>query len=204
MDKPEIDYISNQIIEMVNVLQLLKHFNVEIKGSYCRCFIHGGEHFKMKIFKDGCVCMSECRTSLNAITIVQHFHNCNWRTACEYLNDMYNLGLFKPLTKEEKEERDKQIKMAEMERQKQEERKKYSRWAYSRLCDYFQWLKHNIDGFAPQTVEDIFNGEFIEACHMYDYIEFVIDKYMHNIDDLADDIPDIEQWVKDIRRSFKI
>ena len=81
----------NDIKDQVTAMEVLQHFNVQTRNNYCKCFVHGGEHFKMKIFSDGIVCMSKCRVSLDIFGIVEYFMGCNFQTALSYICEVWNI-----------------------------------------------------------------------------------------------------------------
>lgn len=75
----------------VSAPEVLQHFGVEVRRNYCRCFAHNGENFKMKIFDDGVVCMSECHATLDIFGITMHFMQCDFTSALDYICDVWRI-----------------------------------------------------------------------------------------------------------------
>lgn len=108
--------ILEQIKDRVSMLQVLEVYgqhSVRGKNNYC-CFIHIDKNPSAGLTKNGDKfhCFS-CGWTGNIFDVVQHFEKCDVKTAMRILDDKFKLGVFRDLSREEKLEIKRQMKMRE-------------------------------------------------------------------------------------------
>ena len=96
-----------EILDRVSITDVLEHYGVYPKRgtNIYRCFVHDDHKPSAHIDKrNGKFYCFVCHQYFDTINIVQHFENCDIITAIKILDKIFQLNLFKELTKEEKKQ----------------------------------------------------------------------------------------------------
>lgn len=113
--------ILDEIKEKVSMLEVLEMYGrrpVRGRNNYL-CFAHEDKHPSAGLTKDGTKfhCFA-CNYTGNIFDVVQHFEQCDLKTAIKILDDKFSLGLCRELSSREKREIAR--KSEEREREKRE------------------------------------------------------------------------------------
>ena len=112
-----IDIVKEKV-SMLEVLEMYGRRPVRGRNNYL-CFAHEDKHPSAGLTKDGKKfhCFS-CNYTGNIFDVVQHFEQCDLKTAIKILDDKFSLGLCRELSSREKREIAR--KSEEREREKRE------------------------------------------------------------------------------------
>lgn len=112
-----IDIVKEKV-SMIEVLEMYGRRPVRGRNNYL-CFAHEDKHPSAGLTKDGKKfhCFS-CNYTGNIFDVVQHFEQCDLKTAIKILDDKFSLGLCRELSSREKREIAR--KSEEREREKRE------------------------------------------------------------------------------------
>jgi len=95
-----------QKVSLKDVLEMYGIYPKRGRNNYI-CFMHNDKHPSAGLTKDGKKfhCFS-CGATLGLFDVVQHFEQCDFKTATKILDNKFHLELFKPLSEQEKAELD--------------------------------------------------------------------------------------------------
>ena len=190
-------YIADELCKATDIHALLESYGVEIKRNFTKCWVHEGDNTNSMYIKGNFGWCYGCNTRQSAIDIVRHFSNVDFHTSLRILDDITVLGLTKLLTFEEREMQTKKAEELARKRHVIQIRQQYGNYAWNRLCDYFKFLKDNKEKYAGQFD----NPLFVEACMNSDYVEYIVDLFMFNTENLCDEIPDVVSFIKLARKN---
>ena len=110
-----IDDIKDKV-SLLDVLEMYGQYPVRGKNEYI-CFIHNDKNPSGGLTKQGdrFHCFS-CNYTGNIFDVVQHFDKCDLKTAMKILDEKFNLGVFRELSRKEKLELARQARERELER----------------------------------------------------------------------------------------
>ena len=204
MDELELKYVANQIKEIVDIVDVLAWYGVVRPngfGNY-RCYAHDDESPSMMVKNKRTACLSgSCGKSDDVFGIVMYFEKVKFPVAIRILDDRYGLGLTRELTPKECAECDKRMREWQANREREKNRKKYGKYAWSRLNDYAWYLRGIIEMYRQIKWSSEPDSRFVEALHNLTRVEYLLGKYYCNTDSLADEIPDICAYIKNMRKT---
>jgi DNA primase len=132
-----IDDIKERV-SMLDVLQSYGQYPARGRNNY-RCFVHDDHRPSAGLTKDGTKfhCFA-CGYTGNIFDVVQHFEQCDLKTAMKIIDEKFNLGLLRELSHREKLELARQRK--ERERKKAEELE-WQRFEEQTLRNIIWWTR---------------------------------------------------------------
>ena len=168
-------------VSMLQVLELYNQFPVRGKNNY-RCFVHSPDkHPSAGLTKDGKLwhCFA-CNYTGNIFDVVQHFEQCDLKTAMRILDDKFNLGLYRELSHKEKLELARQMKERERERQEKLWWQEYEKFVLAdiikelRFWEQVQKLTHITRG-EYRRGEWEFADLFFESLERQEWLNWLYD-----------------------------
>lgn len=175
--------IIDDIIERVSMLDVLEKYGqypVRGRNNY-RCFAHDDRRPSAGLTKSGDKfhCFA-CGYTGNIFDVVQHFENCDLKTAMRILDDKFNLGLYRELSHKEKLELARQMKEREREKQEKLWWQEYERVVLAdvvkelRFWEQVQKLTHITRG-EYRRGEWQFADLFFESLKRQDWLNWLYD-----------------------------
>ena len=175
--------IIDDIIERVSMLDVLEKYGqypVRGRNNY-RCFAHDDRRPSAGLTKSGDKfhCFA-CGYTGNIFDVVQHFENCDLKTAMRILDDKFNLGLYRELSHKEKLGLARQMKEREREKQEKLWWQEYERVVLAdvvkelRFWEQVQKLTHITRG-EYRRGEWQFADLFFESLKRQDWLNWLYD-----------------------------
>lgn len=116
----DFKYLTQQANEKVQIEDLLDYYNIKKYGQHnYKCPFHNDKHPSASV-KNGYFHCFTCNKSWNVVRFVQEYEHISCYKALQFLDNKFNLNLFREKTDKEKEE----IAIRERKRQKELEAKK--------------------------------------------------------------------------------
>jgi DNA primase len=166
----------DEIKSRVDVRDLLSYYGIEGKIFKAGCH---DEKTPSAVVKNNKIHCFGCSTTFSSIDYVMLKENCDSKTACKRLNEIFNLGIGFELTEQEKQEQARKRKIQELKRLISKTKKKYRDYNQLRFIDFHRWLWES----KPKTKRFIMRLELLQE------IEIIIN---------LKNIPDFDIWIKQI------
>ena len=150
-----IDEIKDRV-SLIDVLQMYGQYPVKnFGGTNYRCFIHNDTSPSAGFTKSGDKfhCFS-CGWTGSIFDIVQHFEKCDLKTAMKILDNKFELGVFRELSRKEK------LELARKARERERERKEIMFWENYESLILADITKSLRDWEQVQKVAHITRGEY--------------------------------------------
>lgn len=201
--------IFQTVKENVTARQAAEQYGLRISrnGMIC-CPFHDDRHPSMKVDKGFC-CFA-CGAKGDVITFAADFFHLAPLEAAKKLAEDFQIPIFtdnakKRNTSKKKEKPKKTLYQTE---------KKFEEWEQESiriLSDYLYLLEEWKIRYAPKTLEEEWEAEFIEACHQNEKINYYLDllvfgELQDRIDFLLDsgkDVKRIEERMEEYKRNNK-
>ena len=176
-----IDDIKERV-SMLDVLQMYGQYPVKRHGgTNYKCFVHSDTRPSAGFTKNGDKfhCFS-CGWTGNIFDVVQHFEQCDLKTAMRILDNKFNLGLYRELTHKEKLELARQMKERERELQEKLWWQEYEKVVLAdiikelRVWEEIQRLTHITRG-EYRRGEWEFADLFFESLKRQDWLNWLYD-----------------------------
>ena len=152
----------------VTVPQAAEHYGVEVqRNGMCRCPFHDDRHPSMKLNKDYFYCFG-CGATGDVIDFVARLFGLSSYEAAKKLAYDFGLDPDKPPAAVAL---NKPYPLARAFRDGE-------MYCQRVLCDYLHLLERWKIEYAPQSPEDDLDDRFVEACHMIEYIDHLLDVLM--------------------------
>lgn len=154
------------IKETVSALDVGQAMGLEIRHERCKCPIHGGSGFNCRLYPGnrGYVCWV-CKSGGDVIRFVQESQGMDFKTAVNWINSTFNLGL--DLDGRIDEEQRRQAEMAQIMRKEATEKKEMKdrmSFGVMLMADRIVERLENIrDANAPKTPNERWNDAFCNA-----------------------------------------
>lgn len=137
MRKKDLTEIARIIKQIVSIEDVLKYHNIDIKNKRIKCLLHDSSGYNMSYArKNSLYCPSGCGI-LNVIDLYMHLHNCDFITALQALDSIFNLNLF-DIPNEQIAKQAEQYRLQQIKLKQEEERQHYN---YLRCCDCLSYVK---------------------------------------------------------------
>ena len=158
-----------QIKMAVSVKEAVEYYGLEVKrGNMVCCPFHADRTPSMKLNEDYFYCFG-CGAHGDVIDLVAKLFNLSSYDAAKKL--AYDFGI----------DPDKPPAAAALRKPKYPLAKAFQReelHCQRVLCDYLHLLEHWKVQYAPKTPEDTLDDRFVEACHMIEYVNDLLDVLM--------------------------
>lgn len=179
--KADKEYIKS-IVSMQDIMQL---YNLEPqRNKKYICPFHTEKTPSASIKGDIFHCFG-CGVTLDVFGFVQQMNNCDFPVALDFICSSFGI--------QNDGEPDPEFNKRLQERQKaareRERLRDAGQYAYNRLCAYRRYLA----ALEPDNVE---------RCHMLDYVDYLLDEYLSDMEGVGREIPDVDLYIKRIRRKW--
>ena len=154
--------------QTIHVRDAAEHYGLQVNRSgMCRCPFHDDRHPSMKLNRDYFYCFG-CGATGDVIDFVARLFGLSSYEAAKKLAYDFGIDPDKPPAAMALK---KPYPLARAFRDEE-------MYCQRVLCDYLHLLEHWKIEYAPQSPEDDLDDRFVEACHMIEYIDHLLDVLM--------------------------
>ena len=154
--------------QTIHVRDAAEHYGLQVNRSgMCRCPFHDDRHPSMKLNEKYFYCFG-CGATGDVIDFVARLFGLSSYEAAKKLAYDFGLDPDKPPAAMALK---KPYPLARAFRDEE-------MYCQRVLCDYLHLLEHWKIEYAPQSPEDDLDDRFVEACHMIEYIDHLLDVLM--------------------------
>ena len=154
--------------QTIHVRDAAEHYGLQVNRSgMCRCPFHDDRHPSMKLNEDYFYCFG-CGTTGDVIDFVARLFGLSSYEAAKKLAYDFGMDPDKPpaaMALKKPYPLARAFRNDEMHCQRV-------------LCDYLHLLERWKVEYAPQSPEDDPDDRFVEACHMIEYVDYLLDVLM--------------------------
>lgn len=151
----------------INLGEAAEHYGIEInRYGKALCPFHNDRHPSMVVYDDHYHCFA-CGEHGDVIDLVANLYGLPVLDAANKLAHDFGISQDKPLTKAMQE---KLNKKSEAQRLRENEK-----LCFSALLEYMKLLQAWKVRYAPKMPEDEHDDRFVQACHNFDYAEYLLD-----------------------------
>ena len=151
----------------INTRETAEHYGIEVnRYGKALCPFHNDRHPSMVVYDDHYHCFA-CGEHGDVIDLVANLYGLPVLDAANKLAYDFGISQDKPPTKEMEE---KLNRKSEAQRLRENEK-----LCFSALLAYMKLLQEWKRVYAPRSPEDEPDDRFVQACHNFDYVEYLVD-----------------------------
>jgi len=151
----------------INTREAAEHYGIEVnRYGKALCPFHNDRHPSMVVYDDHYHCFA-CGEHGDVIDLVANLYGLPVYDAATKLAYDFGISQDKPPTKETEE---KLNRKSEAQRLRENEK-----LCFSALLAYMKLLQEWKRVYAPRSPEDEPDDRFVQACHNFDYVEYLVD-----------------------------
>lgn len=130
-----------------------------------------------------------CDDGGDIFSFVMRMENCSFETALNIICERFSIPNDDDSTPEQRRAFKQALQARQNATRERERLRDAGQYAYNRLCAYRRYL----NALEPDNVE---------RCHRLDYVDYLLDEYLSDMEGMGRDYPDIDLYIKRIRKKW--
>lgn len=182
---------SDIIKDKVSICDVLSHYHINVNSfGWAKCCFHNDHKPSMKVNDKNVKCFT-CGANEDIFGVVMAMEKCSFKEACVYLDNVFNLGVIRGFTEEEKQKYIKHKKEEEQKQKQKEEEKRNQKIVIDKILKKMRIIEKWQLKLSPQNNFYRFKENEIELERLdylfqvvsgltYDYKSMFVDVYGTN------------------------
>ena len=151
----------------INTREAAEHYGIEVnRYGKALCPFHNDRHPSMVVYDDHYHCFA-CGEHGDVIDLVANLYGLPVYDAATKLAYDFGISQDKPPTKETEEKLNRKSEAQQL--------RENEKLCFSALLAYVKLLQEWKRVYAPRSPEDEPDDRFVQACHNFDYVEYLVD-----------------------------
>ena len=151
----------------INTREAAEHYGIEVnRYGKALCPFHNDRHPSMVVYDDHYHCFA-CGEHGDVIDLVANLYGLPVYDAATKLAYDFGISQDKPPTKETEEKLNRKSEAQQL--------RENEKLCFSALLAYMKLLQEWKRVYAPRSPEDEPDDRFVQACHNFDYVEYLVD-----------------------------
>ena len=151
----------------INTREAAEHYGIEVnRYGKALCPFHNDRHPSMVVYDDHYHCFA-CGEHGDGIDLVANLYGLPVYDAATKLAYDFGISQDKPPTKETEEKLNRKSEAQQL--------RENEKLCFSALLAYMKLLQEWKRVYAPRSPEDEPDDRFVQACHNFDYVEYLVD-----------------------------
>ena len=151
----------------INTREAIEHYGIDVnRYGKALCPFHNDRHPSMVVYDDHYHCFA-CGEHGDVIDLVANLYGLPVYDAATKLAYDFGISQDKPPTKETEEKLNRKSEAQQL--------RENEKLCFSALLAYMKLLQEWKRVYAPRSPEDEPDDRFVQACHNFDYVEYLVD-----------------------------